>query len=355
MIEVAATPPVIFWHGWTTSIFFGDRGKPIMRAQCRRVSALALIVVAGVSAVASSGSAQTYPARPVKAITDVGPGGTYDIFVRALGEALHQRWGQPVVVEPRPGGNFIIGGRACAEATPDGYALCFLSRQTLAANEFLYKKIPYQPGSFIPVMNLLYNTQVIFANASLKVRTLDELAVLAKAQPKTLSFSAAGIFQRVFFDRFNQKHGTDLVNVPFKGGGESLTGVLSGFTPIAFIGGANFVPYVRDGKMVALAVDADERSPLFPDTPTFAEAGYPDTLSRSYLSLVVPAGTPQDIIASVHREVSNVMNDKDFRQKNLTDRGLAPIVDSPEHFSRFLESDRMSIRAIVKEAGIQPR
>jgi tripartite-type tricarboxylate transporter receptor subunit TctC len=326
-----------------------------MKANSGCVTALIFLVAAGVSAIGSSASAQTYPARPIKAITDVGPGGTYDIFVRALGEALQPRWGQPLVVEPRPGGNFIIGGRAYAEATPDGYTLCVLSRQTLAANEFLYKKIPYTPGSFIPIMNLLYNTQVIFANASLNVRTLDELAALAKAQPKTLTYSAAGIFQRVFFDRFNQRHGTDLVNVPFKGGGESLTGVLSGFTPIAFIGGANFAPYVREGKMVALAVDADERSPLFPDTPTFAAIGYPDTLSRSYLSLVAPAGTPQDIVVKVHREVSAVMNDKDFRQKNLTDRGLAPIVDSPEQFSRFLEQDRMAIRAVVKEAGIDPR
>jgi len=326
-----------------------------MKANSGCVTALTFLVAAGVSAIISSASAQTYPARPIKAITDVGPGGTYDIFVRALGEALQPRWGQPLVVEPRPGGNFIIGGRACAEATPDGYTLCVLSRQTLAANEFLYKKIPYTPGSFIPIMNLLYNTQVIFANASLNVRTLDELAALAKAQPKTLTYSAAGIFQRVFFDLFNQRHGTDLVNVPFKGGGESLTGVLSGFTPIAFIGGANFAPYVREGKMVALAVDADERSPLFPDTPTFAEIGYPDTLSRSYLSLVAPAGTPQDIVARVHREVSAVMNDKDFRKRNLTDRGLAPIVDSPEQFSRFLDKDRMAIRAVVQEAGIDPR
>jgi tripartite-type tricarboxylate transporter receptor subunit TctC len=326
-----------------------------MKANSGCVTALTFLVAAGVSAIGSSASAQTYPARPIKAITDVGPGGTYDIFVRSLGEALQPRWGQPLVVEPRPGGNFIIGGRACAEAAPDGYTLCVLSRQTLAANEFLYKKIPYAPGSFIPIMNLLYNTQVIFANASLNVRTLDELAALAKAQPKTLTYSAAGIFQRVFFDRFNQRHGTDLVNVPFKGGGESLTGVLSGFTPIAFIGGANFAPYVREGKMVALAVDADERSPLFPDTPTFAEIGYPDTLSRSYLSLVAPAGTPQDIVARVHREVSAVMNDKDFRKRNLTDRGLAPIVDSPEQFSRFLEKDRMAIRAVVQEAGIDPR
>ena len=165
-----------------------------MRTHSGRVSALAFIIVAGVSTAGSSGSAQTYPARPIKAITDVGPGGTYDIFVRALGEALHKRWGQPLVIEPRPGGNFIIGGRACAEAAPDGYTLCVLSRQTLVANEFLYKKIPYSPGSFIPIMNLLYNTQVIFANASLNVRNLDELAALAKAQTKDVELFGGGDF-----------------------------------------------------------------------------------------------------------------------------------------------------------------
>ena len=203
-------------------------------------------------------------------------------------------------------------------------------------------------------MNLLYNTQVIFANASLNVRTLDELAALAKAQPKTLTYSAAGIFQRVLI---GSTSGTASVS------GERTVQRRRGVVDRRPVGiyadrlhwWRNFCPHVREGKMVALAVDADERSPLFPDTPTFAEIGYPDTLSRSYLSLIAPAGTPQDIVARVHHEVSNVMNDKDFRKRNLTDRGLAPIVDSPEQFSRFLEKDRMSIRAVVKEAGIDPR
>src|SRR6516164_531299 len=159
-----------------------------------------------------------YPSRPVKAVTDVGTGGTYDIFVCALAEELNKRWGQAIIVEPHPGGNAVIGNRTCAESAPDGYTLCFLSNQGLVANEFLYKKLPYSPNSFSPIMNLFYNTQVIVVNASLNVRTLEELAAFAKARPRTLNYIVPGTFQRVFFDRFNRRYGTDLVAIPFTGG-----------------------------------------------------------------------------------------------------------------------------------------
>ena len=327
-----------------------------MRINIFRMATLAVVIVVGVVSMHGAvGFAETYPSRPVKAITDVGTGGTYDIFARALGEELHKRWGQPLVIEPHPGGNAVIGGRACAESAPDGYTLCILSNQGLVSNEFLYKKIPYTRESFSPITNLFYNTQVIIANAALNVKNLDELAALAKAKPKTLAYIVPGTFQRIFFDRFNKRYGTDLVGIPFRGGGDALTGVLSGVTPIAFIGGANFAPYVREGKMVALAVDADERSPLFPDAPTLLELGYRDNMPRTYLGLLAPAGTPQDIIAKVHRDVAEVMSDPNFRTRHVTQRGLEPIVDSPEEFARFLEKDRTSTSDLVKEAGIEPQ
>ena len=320
---------------------------------CR--TTLGLIVCGLVGVNVSVLHAQTFPSRPVKAITDVGTGGTYDIFVRALGERLQQRWGQGFVVEPHPGGNAIIGNRACATAPPDGYALCILSNQGLVANEFLYKKLPYSRESFSPIMNLFFNTQVIVASASLNVRSLDELAALAKAKPGTLNYVVPGIFQRLFFERFNKKHGTDLVSIPFKGGGDVLTGILSGVTPVAFIGGANFAPYVQEGKMVALAVDATERSPLFPDAPTLTELGYADSMPRTYLALVVPTGTSQGIIAKVHGDVANVMKDPAFRRKHVTDRGLVPVADTPEQFARFLAKERDITRLLVKEAGVEPQ
>ncbi len=313
-----------------------------------------LVVLFAVLAGAAAAQA-TFPSRPVKIITDVGTGGTYDIFARVLAEELNRRWGQGVIVEPRPGGNAVIGTRACAEATPDGYTICILSNQGLVANQFLYKKLPYSRESFSPVMNLFYNTQVIVVSGSLNVGSLDELAALARAKPGTLNYVVPGILQRVFFDRFNRRNGTDLVAIPFKGGGDVLNGILSGVTPIAFIGGANFAPYVRDGKMVALAVDATERSPLFPNAPTLIELGYKDRMTRAYLALVVPAGTPNEIIAKVHSDVTAIMNEPAFRKRHVIDRGLEPIVDTPADFAMFLERDRAWTGATVQEAGIEPQ
>ncbi|HVG50636.1 MAG TPA: tripartite tricarboxylate transporter substrate binding protein [Xanthobacteraceae bacterium] len=306
-------------------------------------------------ASATSLNAQNYPSRPVKIVTDVGTGGTYDIFARAMAEELNKRWGQGVIIEPHPGGNAVIGNRACADSAPDGYTICMLSNQGLVANEALYKKLPYSRTSFTPIMNLFYNTQVIVVNASLNVKTLGELAALAKAKPGTLNYIVPGTFQRVFFERFNKQYGTDLVAVPFKGGGDALTGVLSGITPIAFIGGANFAPYVRDGKMVALAVDSLERSPLFPDTPRMSELGYPDNMPRTYLALMAPAGTPRDVVMKVHGDVAAIMKDPAFRKRHVIDRGLEPVVNTPEEFSRFLEDDRNKTQALAKEAGIEPQ
>ncbi len=167
------------------------------------------------------------------------------------------------MVEPRPGGNFTLGARGCAEAPNDGYTICMLNNEALAYNEFLYKKIPYNPAKdFAPITNLLFITTALVVNSSLQVKTLDELAALAKARPKTLAFVAPSMHQRLFFDRFNKERGIDLVGIPFKGGGDAVTGILSGATPVGFFGLASFLPHLRDGKMTAMGVDSDERSPL---------------------------------------------------------------------------------------------
>ena len=326
-----------------------------MKAGIQSVARFCCFTAALIGIHAGTGNAQSFPTRPVKFITDVGTGGTYDIFARALAQELNKQWGVGVIVEPRPGGNAVIGNRACAEASPDGYTLCILSNQGLVANEFLYKTLPYSRRSFSPIMNLFYNTQVVVVSGSLGVNSLEELAELARKKPGTLNYVVPGIFQRVFFDRFNKKYGTDLVAIPFKGGGDVLTGILSGVTPIAFIGGANFAPYVSEGKMVALAVDADERSPLFPKAPTLAELGYKDNASRTYLAMVAPAGTSQQIIDKVHDDVARIMNDPDFRKRHLIERGLAPIVDTPAQFAQFLDRDRATTGALVKEAGVEPQ
>lgn len=301
-------------------------------------------------------AAQDYPTRPIRVITVVGAGGTADIFLRALGQEMQKRIGQPFVVEPRPGGNFTLGARACAEAPTDGYTICMLNNEALAYNEFLYKKIPYDPAKdFAPITNLLFITTALVANASLNVKSLDELAALARAKPKTLAFVAPSMHQRLFFDRFNKERGTDLVGVPFKGGGEAVTGILSGATPVAFFGLASFLPHLRTGAMTAMAVDSDERSPLVPQVPTLAELGYRDNLSRVYYGLVAPTGAPRPIIERLQAEIAAIMREPEFRQKLLIDRALEPLASTPEEFTRFLEKDRIVSANDVREAGLVPQ
>jgi tripartite-type tricarboxylate transporter receptor subunit TctC len=289
-----------------------------------KYGALVLAVLAALGVQDDASQAQDYPTRPIRVITVNGPGGTADIFLRSLGQELQKRTGQPFVVEPRPGGNFTLGARGCAEAPNDGYT------------------------------NLLFITTALVVNSSLQVKTLDELAALAKARPKTLAFVAPSMHQRLFFDRFNKERGIDLVGIPFKGGGDAVTGILSGATPVGFFGLASFLPHLRDGKMTAMAIDSDERSPLVPQVPTLAELGYRDNLSRVYYGLVAPTGTPKPFIDRLQTEIANIMSEHEFRTKLLIDRALEPVANSPEEFARFLEKDRIVSLNNVREGGMAP-
>ena len=300
----------------------------------------------------TAAAAEEYPTRTVRILTNSSAGGTYDIFARALAAELQRRWGQAVIVEPRPGGSFMIAGRACAELMPDGHTLCVLSGETLVYSEFLYKYVPYHPlKDFAPVTNLFFNTQVLVAAEVLKVKTLDDLIRLAQKQP--LAFSAPAVGQRLFLERLIQQKGMNMVSVPFRGGGEAITALLNGSTPVLFSGGLNFPPLIRDGKIVALLVDSPRRSPLFPDVPTLMELGYTEKLNRNYVGLVVPSATPPTIINRLHEDIMAVMNDPTFRQQQLIDRALEPAIDSPAGFASFLEEDRASFDHVVREANIE--
>jgi tripartite-type tricarboxylate transporter receptor subunit TctC len=300
--------------------------------------------------------AQDYPTRPVKAIVAVGAGGTGDLFMRVLGEELTKRWGQPVVVENRPGGASNIGARACAEAPPDGYTICIMPGEPLAYNPFLYKKLAFDPTrDFEPIINLFFNTQALVVNAALKVKTVDELVVLSKARAGTFSYTAPSLPLALYLEGLKRERGADWVGIPFRGGGETTNAVLSGSTPIAFLGMQNFISHLQAGTMTGLAVDGAERSPLFPEIPTLAELGYRGNLTRVYFGLLAPAGTPRPIVEKIHADVVRIGNAPAFRQKQFIDRALEPILNTPEEFARFLVADRATSGRVVKEAGLQPQ
>lgn len=314
-----------------------------------------LLVTISLLAGAQYAGADNYPARTIRILTANSVGGTSDIFVRALAQVLQQHLGQPIVVDNRPGGNMTIAGRACAEAPKDGYTICLLPNETLTLNQFTYKSIPYDPEKdFVPITNAFINTQVMVVSSSLHVDSLDELAKLSKLKPGTLSYSALAIPMQITIENWKKTTGADIVYVPVRGGADMVAGLLTGTTPVAIVGLPNFIPYIRNGTVKAIAVDSEQRSPLFPEVPTLRELGLPN-LAPVYFAFVAPTGVPKTIVERLHDEIAAIGNEPHFRKKHLTDLGIVPVFDTPEHLGEYLKEQRKNSAKLISESHFQVR
>jgi tripartite-type tricarboxylate transporter receptor subunit TctC len=333
-----------------------DKNKKGHREEAMRQRLCALAALALAAAVSAAPAAHGYPTKPVRVISASGPGGISDVFMRALGEELHKRWGQPVIIESRPGGAMNIGARACAEAEPDGYTICIMSGVPVTYNLYLFKKLPVDvENAIVPVTNLFFLTQTLAVNADLKVKSVADLVALAKAKPKTLSYSASGPSLVLYMENLNKEQGIDIVRVPFKSGGDAVNGVLSGITPITFLGFGNMLGHLRAGRFTALAIDGDHRSSLFPDVPTLAETGYTGPLTQSYFGLYAPAGVPKALLEKIAADVRDVASDARFREAHFIQRGLEPVLNTPDQFAEFLKKDRANAKRVVEETGLKPQ
>ena len=321
-----------------------------------RSSILISALAAAALAPPGMAAAQDYPTRPIKALTTTSAGGISDIFMRALGDELYKRWGQPIVVENRPGGMQNLGSRACTEAAPDGHTICILNAEPLAYNQFLLKSMPFDPEKGLqPVTNLYHLIQALVVNASLKVKTVDELIALSKAKAGTLNYVTASVPLGLYMETLKKEQGADWVRVPFKGGGEAVNAVLSGSTPIALIGEGNVIGQIRAGTMTALVMVNNIRSPNFPDVPTLEQTGYKGVPSRSWYGLFTPAGTPKPIVDKLAKEVASIVNDPAFRERHLTARSLVSAINTPEQFAEEIRKDRVTAQQVVKDAGLTPQ
>ena len=313
------------------------------------------LIAAAVFMGGAPGMAQDYPNRTVRVIIPLGAGGGGDIFTRAMSEELQKRLGQTFIVENRTGGGLNIGTRACGEAAPDGYTLCVLSSEPIVYSQFLFKSLPFNPEKdFEPITNLFFNTLAFAVSNSLNVKTVAELMALARKQPGKLSYSTFSFPLVHYMDGLNKKYGIDIVRVPYRSGNEVMTALLSGATPITLLGLSNMVPTLQAGKITALAVNSNSRSPLFPAVPMLKEAtgeNYP----QSWFGLFAPAGTPKPIIAKLYKEVAAITSDPGFMQKMYIERAVERAVDTPEAFARFIREDRATAARIVKESGVQPQ
>jgi tripartite-type tricarboxylate transporter receptor subunit TctC len=304
---------------------------------------------------ATQASADDYPNRPIRVFTTSSAGGISDIFMRVLNDAMQSFLGQPLIIENKPGGAGNIAARACQDATPDGYTICIINADTMIYNQFMFKSIPFDPEKLTPIVNLFHLIQVLVVNAELGAKTADELVAVSKAKPGTLNFLTASIPCVVYMDSLKRDKGADWIRVPFRGGGEAVTAILGGTTPIGLIGLGNVTAQIKAGKMNALALVNNIRTPLLPDVPTLADLGYKGAPSETWYGLFAPAGTPKPIIDRLNGEIVKVVSDPGFREKYIISRGLVPAIDTPEEFARDIRAGRAGAEQVVKESGLPPQ
>jgi tripartite-type tricarboxylate transporter receptor subunit TctC len=315
------------------------------------------VVAAALAAalLATPASADDYPNRPIRVFTTSSAGGLSDIFMRVLNDALRERLGQPLIIENKPGGAGNIAARACQDAPPDGYTICIINADTMIYNQFMFKSIPFDPEKLTPIVNLFHLIQVLVVNAELGAKTVDELVAVSKAKPGTLNYLTASIPCVVYMDSLKRDKGADWIRVPFRGGGEAVTAILGGTTPIGLIGLGNVTAQIKADKMNALALVNNIRTPLLPDVPTLADLGYKGAPSETWYGLFAPAGTPKPIIDKLNSEIVKVVSDPGFREKYIISRGLVPAIDTPEEFARDIKTGRAGAEQVVKESGLPPQ
>jgi tripartite-type tricarboxylate transporter receptor subunit TctC len=315
--------------------------------RCRLLLPLLVLAVMTLPAAADD-----YPSRPIRAIASQGPGGLSDLFMRALGDQMGPELGTSIVVEDRAGAEGTIGAKACADAAPDGYTICILPGEAIVINPII------QPSDFdpsqrlVPVARPYYLTQMFAVSAGLNIKSFADLATQAKAKP--FNYMAPSLSKVAFMEEFNKKNGTDIVRIPFKGGGDAVAAMLTGTAQIAIFGIGNLVSFIRDGKIVGLAIDGDARSPLAPDIPTFKEVGYNEHIAATFFGIFAPAGTPKPIVDKLNAAIVAVESKPDFQQKFLINRGLTPVLKSADDFAKELVADRAEGHAVVKASGLYP-
>jgi len=313
-------------------------------------SLLFLLAAAG----AAQALAQSWPAKPVRIVVAYPPGGGIDVMGRQIAEKLTAAWSQPVVVDNRPGANTIVATDAVAKSAPDGYTVLMTTDATFSINPHLYAKLPFDTQKdFIPVTMLVLLQQLLVANSNLSFSTLEELIRAAKEKPGTINYASYGSGSQPHLsgEMLKYKAGIDLVHVPYKGISLAVPAVMAGEVQLTFAGIATSTTPLKSGRIKPIAIGGAKRSPLFPDVPTFAELGYPEVETHAWFGLFLPAGSPKEAVSRIYADTKRILDEPEFRQKQLVDRGYEPIGSSPEVFYDFIKTDRENRGRAVKISG----
>ena len=298
--------------------------------------------------------AQEWPSKPVRIVVAYPPGGGIDVLARQLAEKLTRGWGQPVVVENKPGGNTIIATDSVAKSANDGHTILLTTDATFSINPHLYSRLPFDPQrDFIPVTMLVLLQQLLVANPSLPANTLAELIAYAKKNPGKVNYASYGSGSQPHLsgEMLKYKAGIDLVHVPYKGISLAVPAVMAGEVQLTFAGIATSMPQLKAGRIKALAIGGTKRSPLLPEVPTFAELGYPEVETHAWFGLFVPAGSPREAVERIYRDTKKILDEPDFRQKQLIDKGYEVVGSSPAEFAAYIRKDSESRGRAVKISG----
>jgi tripartite-type tricarboxylate transporter receptor subunit TctC len=303
--------------------------------------------------VATAAQAQeSYPNRPIRIVVPFTPGGTSDILARSVGQKLYEAFGQPVIVDNKPGAGANIGAEFVAKSAPDGYTL-FVMSTVHAINASLYKHLGYDPlRDFTPISMIATTSQVVVVDPALPIKTLADLVAYAKAHPDALNYSSVGSGSQPHLSAvlFSSLTGAKMTHVAYRGAAEAMTAVLGKQVQLTFATAPSAVPQVKAGALRALAVTTPKRIAALPDVPTAIEAGVPGLEVVGWNGLVGSPGMPASVVTKLHDALVRMLAEPAMRQ-SLIDQGADPETDTPAEFGAYIKAEADKWAKVVKESG----
>jgi tripartite-type tricarboxylate transporter receptor subunit TctC len=298
-------------------------------------------------------AAAQYPNQPIRMIAPFPPGGSVDIMARLIGEPLGRQLGQNIVVENRSGASGNLGMEAAARAAPDGYTIV-LNTIPLVTNQSLFKNLTWDPiKDYVHIGMVATAPHALVVPTKIPANSVQELLTLIRKNPGKMNYASAGIGTTFHFcaEMFKDETGTNIVHVPYKGGGPALVDTLSGQVDMSFPTLSAVLPHVKAGKLKALAVTSGKRSSLLPEVPTMQEAGVKNFEFTQWLALLAPAGTPQPVVARLNSALNTALGSSDVKEK-FAQQGFEPFITSPEDARKFLAGEVQRYARLIKARGI---
>lgn len=319
----------------------------------RSLVGLTICCAATANAADKGGATAEFPAKPIRIVVPIAPGGSTDYMGRLLAQRIGDHVGPPVIVDNRPGAGGNIGTDIVAKAAPDGYTVVCANVSSIAINGSLYKKMPYDPiKDLAPITLLSVFPNVIVVQPSFPAKSIKELIALAKAKPDSLTFGSAGNGSSTHLapELLKTMAGIRMTHVPYKGGGPALIAVISGEVSMYFSSTIAATPHIQSGKLAAIAVTSARRWPTLPAVPTVAESGLAQYEALNWSGLLAPAGTPPAVLSWWNKEVTSILRDKEVSTQ-LMSQGAQPAPTSREEFARYIHAETEKWSAVVKASG----